>query len=85
MSNVKEGRLLLNFNKSDGDFVVHYPNKRDGRFVMGHLCQRQIEWDTMSQEYIETNFIEDLERRGYDPTTIRFQIDKKQVKPKGQQ
>jgi hypothetical protein len=74
---VKPGRLLLRWRERPGegedpDFVVTYPRKCDGSLVMSVLFSERGFWN-MGEDH--RSFVEELERRGYDPTTLRFSID----------
>jgi hypothetical protein len=79
--------LLVRWDASEGDFKVWFPSKPDGGFVLGHLCGdytpvgRQICqkcYHTNEHKGYEETFLKELEKRGYDLTTLRFSIRKKQ-------
>lgn len=72
----KDGRLLLRWSKRQRDHVVDYPKYKTDLyllfwvFFMHHCCGTDE----------KLTFVEDLEKRGYDLTTLRFQIDKKEAR-----
>lgn len=69
-SAAKRGRLLARWSKRWKDFRVDYPsNKSDAALLFWLFCSRRDEDGR--------TVIEDLERRGYDTKTLRFQIDKR--------
>ena len=70
---VKAGRLLLRWAKHPPgggapDFVVSYPSRPDGALVIQTLCGTAV----------ADGLVAELERRGYDTSTLRFQVDKKE-------
>jgi len=80
---VKPGRLLLRWTKHTGqesagpDFVVDYPGGRwDSHFMFSVFTSEFGGWNAMKEGH---SLVDELEKRGYDPTTLRFQIDKKEV------
>jgi hypothetical protein len=86
MSGYKENKIYLSYDKRLKDFVVRYPSKPDGGFVLHHILGNILEYrhPSMSDNrgglpYETTNFKEELERRGYDLSTLRFSIEKKKT------
>lgn len=80
MSNRK---LSLIYDKREKDFVAKYPTRKvDGDLLLYHLVgeipirSSLIDTDGNTTEWY--NFKEDLEKRGYDITTLRFSIELKQ-------
>ena len=67
MSGFKEGTLAArwraNGDGSGPDVVIYYPCVADGHLLNSALCTQ--------------GFIQELERRGYDLTTLQFTIRKK--------
>lgn len=59
-------KLLLTYNKRQKDFVVKFPNSRDGGLAMHHLVGPILRWRSASPGFEAYNFIEDLEARGQD-------------------
>lgn len=82
MSTHNRNKLSLIYDKRYKDFVVKYPRSADGNFVMYKLVNDNLEYKLPTDKsypfnFDKTNFIEELERRGYDPTTIKFSIELK--------
>jgi hypothetical protein len=72
----KPGRLLLRWVDRQRDFVVNYPRRPDGHLAVSVLLNSG--WNTSKRG---RSFIDELERRGYDPKTLRFSIDTKAPTP----
>lgn len=66
--------LLVRWDEHEADFKVWFPNKCDGGLVLNHLVGNAC---SIGSEYFEDTFVDELEKRGYDPTTLRFTIKKK--------
>lgn len=78
---MKETTLKIRWSKRENDFIIQYPRRCDGAFLDTKLFSRKLIYDYL--KYIkgdprpyneEVDFIEELERRGYDKTTLRFEI-----------
>jgi hypothetical protein len=77
--------LLVRWDEKEQDFKVWYPNKCDGGFTIGHFCNNPLVGESYcphcfkptSHEGFEKTFIDELKKRGYDLTTLRFSIKKK--------
>ena len=80
----KENKLVLRWDEKQKDFLVWYPRKCDGALVMRQLISDILEWRLPINEikspsnYEVTNFKDELERRGYDLKTLRFEISLKE-------
>ena len=80
-NNVK--KLSLIYDKRVKDFVVKFPRKRDGSLALHHLLSdmprysidKEIKKDFPYKDWY--NFKNDLEKRGYDLTTLKFSIQLK--------
>lgn len=78
---MNKDKLSLIWDKRQKDFVIKYPRKCDGGFVLSHLLrdiprysiEKEMNQDFPYREW--SNFKEDLEKRGYDLTTLRFSIE----------
>jgi hypothetical protein len=78
--------LKVYWSKKENDFLIQYPRRCDGSFIQFKLFYRQMIFDlikynteTKSNSRIlpyekEEDFIEELEKRGYDKTTMKFEI-----------
>ena len=83
MAKRNENKLSLIYDKRQKDFVAKYPEKCDGMFVASHILNDLLMWDmdkASDKEFFcfrSENFKEELERRGYDLTTLKFSIELK--------
>lgn len=68
----KTKKLTAKWSKKDNDIVFDYASKIDGRLLYHAFCIVKITDDK--------NLTDELESRGYDITTLRFSISKKQEK-----
>ena len=74
-------KLSLAYDKREKDFVVHYPRKVDGNLTLSQLVGRNLLFDCHGERpynFTEFNFVKELEKRGYDPKTIKFSIELKE-------
>lgn len=80
-----ENKLSVIYDKRQNDFVVKYPRRCDGTLAIHHLVSNILEWRLPTKEsgktyphnWEETNFIKELEKRGYDTKTLKFSIELK--------
>ncbi len=79
-------KLSVIYDKRQKDFVVKYPRRCDGHLAMNHLVGDELMFDLDKHlnridgfPYRLENFIQELERRGYDPKTLKFSIMKKAI------
>lgn len=78
--------LKVYWSKKEKDFMVQYPRKCDGHFIQNKLFIQNMIFDlikynktTCELPYkMEADFIKELEERGYDKTTMKFEIKLKQ-------
>lgn len=74
--------LKLRYSKKENDLVCSFPDAADGSLVLSHLCSDVLKWGGLKNvdkggfNYEVTNFIKDLENRGYDIKTLKFSIQK---------
>ena len=73
--------LYVRWNKSEKDLMIYYPRKCDGHYVHSALCSKRCQLDLKAKsglpvEYVDS-FCDELEKRGYDITTFKFSILKK--------
>lgn len=78
---ISEDTLLVRWDKKEKDFKVWYPggHRGTGGYVLGELC-----WDNnrvckkcfsiVERPGYESSFIKEMEKRGFDPTTLRLTI-----------
>ena len=83
MGKYNEKKLSVIFDKRQDDFVVKYPRSCDGALAIHHLVNDTLEYRIPSKEkeyphnFEVTNFIKELEKRGYDIKTLKFSIQLK--------
>jgi len=77
----KERILKVKWSKRENDFLIYYPRRCDGALIQQKLFTESMLFDFEKyRNKIETpykmdyNFIEELEKRGYDKTTLKFEI-----------
>lgn len=76
--NAKEGEVKMQWGNVDGDIGIcsawrNPADKCDSRLLYYMLCSHRYSYDGK----IESSFVEELEKRGYDLTTFKFSIQKK--------
>jgi predicted metal-dependent phosphotriesterase family hydrolase len=78
-------KLSVIYDKKQKDFVVKYPRSCDGSLAIHHLCGNILKYKLPDKEtnypnnWVSENFIEELERRGYDTSTLKFSIELKAI------
>ena len=84
MSRLNKLKLSLIYDKRQKDFVVKYPFRCDGNLVMNHIVGDILKWRIPNREKQEypfnfdtNNFTKELDKRGYDITTLKFSIELK--------
>lgn len=78
MSHLKPGTLKLRWDKRQGDFVIDYPSRPDGWLLWGLACLDRPHVDPATLKVgWEPSLIAELERRGYDTTTLVIQVRKR--------
>jgi len=70
MTIVRKDRLLARWSRKEKDFLIAFPDGPDGHFLYGLLSRHE----KLSSG---RTFLEELELRGYDITTLRIQVDRK--------
>ena len=83
MAKHNENKLSVIYDKRQKDFVVKYPRRCDGNLALNHLVSDTLEYrlPTKDKDYPSnfevTNFIKELDKRGYDTSTLKFSIELK--------
>lgn len=73
MSRLKAGRLLGRWSKRERDYLFSYPtSKSDGGWLYYVMCVRK-------DDDGKRTLIEELDARGFDPKTLRIQVDRKRA------
>jgi len=75
-------KLSLIWDKRQKDFVFKYPRRCDGALIVHHICGDVLKHVMPGEKkppfnFEKFNLVEELERRGYDTTTIKFSIELK--------
>jgi len=84
-------KLSVIYDKKEKDFVVKYPRRCDGALALNHLVGDILTYRIPDQEHrypfnwVKENFIQELEKRGYDTTTLRFSIELKKPQENNQE
>lgn len=73
---INKDTLLVRWDEKEQDFKVWFPagEQCTGGFIIGHLVDRPV---CIGSKYFEDTLIKELDKRGYDPKTLRFTIKKK--------
>jgi hypothetical protein len=79
-------KLIVRWDKRQNDHVVSFPRKCDGHLAYGMFFTPRMKQDFDGKGFNGVNFdpsyAKELEARGYDLTTLRFEISpKKEAKP----
>lgn len=75
--------LRLFWSKKEKDLMVQYPRSCDGSLIMHHFTDMLVFGGIDGKEkgwlnYKEFNLVKELISRGYDITTIKFEIKLKE-------
>jgi hypothetical protein len=78
-SKVNRNKLVVFWSRREQDFLIRFPRSADGHLAYGMFCGDRLRrapgenppWD------FDLSFVKELERRGYDLTTLRFSIERK--------
>ena len=68
-------KLLVRWMKRENDHSIQYPRSRDGHYIHGALFYKQRDEDG---RLTVPSIAEQLEARGYDLTTLRFECSLKE-------
>lgn len=75
----KDITLKIKWSKRDNDFKVYFPKSCDGSFIYSAFSDRLIYSHEKARKgdrfpFETENLINQLEERGYDKTTLKFEI-----------
>jgi hypothetical protein len=70
-----DGWLTAYWNKKERDISFGFPSKPDGHLLHG-LFSGYYDRARMREDKVN-NFFDELERRGYDITTLQFSVKRK--------
>ena len=71
-------KLIARWDKRQRDYIAVYPTKRDGNLILHALFDKKHGPDGY---FTRPSLAEQLEARGYDLTTLRFECSRKQDAP----
>lgn len=75
-------KLSAIYDKRQKDFVIRSPRRGDGALIYNNLLRDQRIYTGMPDEdgkyYYMFDFLQELEKRGYDITTFRFSVELKE-------
>jgi hypothetical protein len=81
----KENKLLFRWDRKQRDFLFYYPRSCDGALVHYTMTGKSQHipignYNMLAGDAIvwEPSFLEELEKRGYDLTTLRFEVSLKE-------
>lgn len=83
---MKETILSIKWSKKEKDLMIHYPRSCDGALIQYYICAEMCEFDFQKwineKEHVNPTYKvfslkDELERRGYDITTLKFSIELK--------
>lgn len=63
-------KLRARWSKKEKDLLFSYPQRCDGHYLYWVFCAEKLK-DAIGRE---TTFVQELEQRGYDITTLKFEI-----------
>jgi hypothetical protein len=63
-------KLSVFWSKRENDFLIRYPRKCDGHLIYGRLMTDFFP----KYERGDKSFIDELEKRGYDLQSMKFEI-----------
>ena len=78
-----ERKLSLIYDKRQKDFVVKYPLRCDGALILHWIINEKLLWDLDKATKGELpcfraeSLKDELEKRGYDLSTLKFSIELK--------
>jgi len=86
MKRTNANTLKASWSKREKDLVFHHPDhKANGHLLYSVLCVERpyVDYRDNGERFIAyaKSFVAELEERGYDITTLRFSICKKEPKP----
>lgn len=88
MTERRKPALTARWSKREKDLVIAYPNGPDGHLAYNVLCGPRARYDSSQNPAFpvvyDKSFTDELERRGYDLTTLKFSICRKPADPASQ-
>lgn len=75
---MNRNKLVMFWSRKEQDFLIRYPKSEDGHLLHALLnAKRQVPVDSQSgglQIDYAPSLVEELAARGYDITTLRFEV-----------
>lgn len=85
MKQTNANTLKVFWSKREKDLVFHYPDHAwNGRLVHSVFCvgRPRVDYNNDGKTVVfDKSFVAELEARGFDITTLRFSVCKKEQKP----
>ena len=75
--------LKIRWSKKERDLMIHYPDKCDGALIQHIICGNILQWGGIDGKekgwlnFESFNLLEELDKRGYNIKTLKFEIQKK--------
>lgn len=76
MAKEKKDKLILKWSKKERDLVCHYPSSADGSLTFGAFTSKRHHPLPFPHGVWDGSFVEELKKRGYDITTLKFSVEK---------
>jgi hypothetical protein len=82
---MNHNKLVVFWSKRERDFLIRFPRSCDGHlahYVFAGERQRITYGEEREREgpvVWDPSFVQDLEKRGYDTTTLRFEVTRRAV------
>jgi hypothetical protein len=85
---MNDNTLAIKWSKREHDLMIYYPRSCDGHLIQSYICANIHEFDFLkwideqhknrpNACYRTFNLKDELIRRGYDITTLKFSIELK--------
>jgi hypothetical protein len=83
-----DDKLVVFWSKREKDFLFRFPRSADGHYVNSVFCsdrprvlytRAEREDNGGSPVAYDPSFVKELERRGYDTTTLRFSVQRRKA------
>ena len=75
---VKNNILSARWDKKEEDIIFFYPTSASGHLLHSIFCSERIYLDENLEAKFDKSFVDELEERGYDITTLRFSVERKE-------
>jgi nitrate reductase beta subunit len=74
-----KNKLRVKWSKKENDFLIYYPRKCDGHLINDRLLGSRLIYNMFKESKYEKeiSLVDELERRGYNLKTMKFEISLK--------